>query len=222
MGGDRKVFDVMDVLVIKLHKTQAIIRPKFYKRVEGRRFLSLNFYQSRGIYNLMTVKLGRQTRDQRIGRKFSKVLKATVDELRTQRDTEFPKSVITASKSAAKFRGGTVPKAKNLKIQALGMNETLTVNMPAYGDDIGPRQINCLMPQGRKNRHNEMLIALESAEMEYLAKLVVHFNQLAGNEADSTDDRGDDDQPNTETPLKCQTSILSFMSPTTPTTPNTL
>ena len=72
-----------------------LIRSAFLKVVDETKFVELDFYQSRGVYNIMTSRLPSISNSVQSGRAYGKLLAKVVGDIRAHRDAAFQMLVKT-------------------------------------------------------------------------------------------------------------------------------
>ena len=229
------VWKVEDAVTIKnaCLGLDVTIHPPFIKAINDSRFILLDFYQSRGVYRLLTSRLPPQQ-----GRHYAQLLAKVVKDLRRGRDRAFVASVRTAAPiniRRSKFRG-IKPRCRSLKAVAMGKGEVVQVKMNAIDGEFDDNFcLSFSVCFERNNRHTELWVDACTSTWNYLSKLVAHEYRESLEGEDEA--RAPIDSPNTATapiattpaaaahsskrqspgdvkcasPAKRQTTLLSFM-----------
>ena len=160
-----------------------VIRAPFLKVVEdddGRinRFVLLDFYQSRGIYALMSCRLPPEAK---AGRKYSKLLAIVVGGIRRKRDEQFRESVKNAAPvdirtSSSTFKGpkSVLPRDRALKAIAFSKSDAVDVALGELSKESDGRIIKCLLPLHRKNGQTELWVSAEASTWDVLSKIALY------------------------------------------------
>jgi len=171
-------FEETVVITNKSLGLRATIPPQFRKVVTEITFTKLDYWQSRGIYSILTCKLPKQKSHSKAD---GDAQKSTINgkiisvctKLRKARDDAFRKSVMAkCTKPGMKFSGAVKPRNKQLNIIAIQHHDTITVDMPAVDDATGPCSILCVCNDDRKNRYSELWVELTPAVCAYLSASV--------------------------------------------------
>ena len=132
--------------------------------------MNLDFYQSRGIYKVMTCRLSDCKKSRR---QFSNVLASVCKELRDKRDVAFRDSVMAEAadklQTSAKFTRCVVPKHRGLRILAALHSDIIDVrlpNMPGCSDETVLSFIACAI---RDNHNSELYVEMTSASLAYVS-----------------------------------------------------
>ena len=189
------VFEVMTTMKINnpCLGLDVTIHPCFIKLMDdGSRFVSLDFYRSRGVYALLSSRLPRKA-----GRHYGKVLAKVVGDLKRQRDAAFRQSLLAdagapAHVKRARCRGPLSVKPRNrvLMAIAMGKSEVLQIEVDAFIHEFEGYCLSCFVCMERHNGNTEMWVDAQSSTWNYLSKLVAHEyrNSLQGEgEAHATD-----------------------------------
>ena len=156
------------------------IHPSFIKLMDDdSRFVSLDFYRSRGVYTLLSSRLPQEPPG---GRKYSKLIANVVGALKRKRDHAFRQSVITdapLSREAsfhAKDRGSksVMPRNRALKAIAMSKSDVVQFEVDAFDDEFDGYRVSCVVPLERHNGNTELWIDAQSKTWNYLSKLVAH------------------------------------------------
>ena len=190
----------------------ATIQPAFIKLMDdGSRFVSLDFYQSRGGYSLLTSRLPPKP-----GRHYGKLVAKVVGKLKRLRDDAFRKSLLADAPvhlNCAKCRGPSsiTPKNRELNAIALSKNDVVEVEMDAIEDEFEGYCLSCAVCLERHNGNTELWVDAQSSMWYYMSRLVAHEYR------NSPEGKGEAhapvDSPNTATAPIAETPIATGHSP---------
>ena len=173
--------DVFEVASsIRVHNpclnVDVIIHAAFIKEVEDEcRFVLLDFYQSRGVYSLLSSRLPQVAGK----RAHAKILAKVVADLRRKRDEVFRKSVQADVPDGANARFGrgvasVAPKNRRVKVVALSKRDGVSVEMEAFTEEFDGFHLSCIVPFERQNGNSELWVDSQGSTWNYLSKLVAH------------------------------------------------
>ena len=153
------------------------IHPPFLKELESEgRFVSLDFYQSRGVYSLLSSRLPKEPQAKR---SYAKVLAKVVGMLKRTRDDAFRAGIASsaaADSKGMKFRGpySVRPSTKDrgLKTMAMAQSDVVQCDMPPLDGETDGFRLSCVVPLDRHNQNTEMLVDASSSTWDFLSKLV--------------------------------------------------
>ena len=175
------VFQDSMTIINNKAKLHATITAKFLCTIDGNRFIHMDQYQSRGVYNLMTCKI-----DVEDGSKpktvsatsfatRKKVVRDFCNDLRAKRDRAFRDAVLQHGPDPnLKFVGVVVPKNKRLKISVLQHDSTIDVVMEAIDGVAEECSIKCKAPSSRNNGNSELWICVDGRAFDYIANVVAN------------------------------------------------
>ena len=189
---DQRGFLFQDAMVVKNHELglKVQIQPRFLKIVDGARFVNLDVYKSRGISQMMTCRLPKIIFTERRGPNALQAAQRVLNEMRQRRDLTFREEVQSAAgNDGSKFVGCIVPKSKRLRVHAMAHAETIVFIMPGIPNVVEPCSCTCLRNTSkRQNRHSQLLVEIDSAILEYIAKSVAHNFEVERNTDVEIDD----------------------------------
>ena len=152
------------------------IHDPFVKEVEGdRRFVSLDFYQSRGVYALLSSRLPKKSVARR---PYAKVLAKVVAKLKRKRDVAFRAGIQgdAPESKEVKFAGrySVLPKTSDRTLRAMAMarSDVVECDMPPLEGESDRFRLACLVPLGRRNQNTELFVDAKSTTWDFLTKLV--------------------------------------------------
>ena len=154
------------------------------KKLNGKTFIQLDFYQCRGIANIMMSRTGLSKKE--ISRRatntpMAKFCKA----LRHRRDAVFKNTVLGKAEKKDNSRWTVKPK-KNREMRAIASQlDIIQVEMPHVPSIAEPCTITCLCSDERANRHSKLWVENMESMWRYIAKVVAHEYATTNN--------GDDD-----------------------------
>ena len=165
------------------------IQEKFLKRVEDVEYLNFDFYQSRGVYNLMTCRASTD-----IPRRSTvAILRQVCNELRDNRDEAFRKSLMCGSVQASKF-DKHLPRNKRMRAAAFARNDSISFKLPAVGDDINEVTCTSLTQVTRTNGNNVLWACIDDfGAIDYISKVVAYRTQQTLNSIEGSIDTTDGD-----------------------------
>ena len=165
-------FEVQVALKIDNPKlgVSATIQPEFVKEREDRKFVLLDFYQSRGVYTLLCSRLPSMPSN---GRPYAKLLSQVLGNLKSQRDEAWRESLCSDGSKVSFYKNRSVvmPKRRHHQAIALAKSEIFEFEVEAIPGMCDGR-LACIMPLQRKNRHSELWVAADSWNV--LSKVVAH------------------------------------------------
>ena len=156
------------------------IHPSFIKEMsDDSRFVSLDFYRSRGIYALLSSRLPQQQAAAHGGRQYAKLLAKVVGDLKRKRDKAFRQSVMASAPQGVLPKVGrgdksVLPRNRRLKAIALSAPEVVHCEMDAFEDEFDGYRLACVVPLERQNGNTELWVDSQGSTWNYLSKLVAH------------------------------------------------
>ena len=162
----------------KALKLCAHIKPQFIKKVGGDNYVSIDFYNSRGVYNILSC---RSTRTGTQQRSLSKVMATLTKQIRKREDEQFRKMVVQNQDAEIEGRPivfskdrGIVPRHKRGRALAFALdivNFTLP-EVPGVLDEVNCKSY--LIEIKRKNRNRPLWLNLSPKVIDYISKWVEH------------------------------------------------
>lgn len=154
-----------------------VIHPVFMKQLDDTYFVSLRFWNSRGIENLLTCRL-----PPRPQRHYNKLLANVLSKLKKARDESFRQLILEQmpdTKNRLFYRNsGVKPRTRAGQAAALASTGVIDVEVPAFAPEFeGFRLSCCLDSVERLNGNSEMWVASQNATWNYLSKLVLHEHE---------------------------------------------
>ena len=149
----------------------AHISSAFLKVVDETKFVELDFYQSRGVYKIMTSRLPSIPSSVQGGRAYGKLLAKVVGDIRALRDAAFRMLVKTDPTLANISYGKSVtrPRNKRLRVAVLKQSEVVNITMKV---DTSIINLACLVPQSRVNRYTELWVEADGRSLDQLSRIV--------------------------------------------------
>ena len=148
-----------------------LIRSAFLKVVDETKFVELDFYQSRGVYNIMTSRLPSISYSVQGRRAYGKLLAKVVVDIRAQRDAAF-RMLVKADPTLPNvlWRGSaTRPRNKRLLVAAMKQSEVVNITMKV---DTSIIKLACIVPQNRTNRYNELWVEADGRSLDHVSRIV--------------------------------------------------
>lgn len=166
-------FQVATALVINNPhlKLTATIHPQFTKESGDKMYVSMDFYQSRGLHAVLTSRLPVDTSSVR---PYTTILTHVMHCLRRARDETFRKTVVSdVGDDGVHYRRKDsimAPKNKRLKLAATVATDEITVKLSSASG--AESSLTFLMPSSRKNRNNELWVEATNDAFDMMARLV--------------------------------------------------
>ena len=178
-AGREDVFEVGTSLRIynSALNVDVTIHSPFIKELQGdSRFVSLDFYQSRGVYSLLSSRLPKKPQAKR---PYAKVLAKVVGKLKRKRDDAFraeSASNADADPKLLKYRGPhsvrPLNRDRGLKAVVMAQSDVVQCDMPPLDGESDGFRLSCMVPLDRHNKNNEMFVDASSSTLDFLSKLV--------------------------------------------------
>ena len=152
-----------------------VIHPSFMKQLDDDTyFVSLRFWNSRGIENLLTCRL-----PPRPQRHYNKLLANVLSKLKKARDESFRQLVELQSPDSNivfhRKAGGVKPRTRAGQAAALSITGVIDVEVPAFAPEFEGFRLSCCFESlDRSNRNSDIWVASQSTTWNYLSKLVLH------------------------------------------------
>ena len=169
---------------LNLHCT---IHPAFIKVEDDRRFVLLDFYQSRGIYQILVSRLPPQPH-----RHYFRLLAKVVAELKKARDLAFRKSVLGQSGKVIKHMtsgpNSIKPRSNDLLTIATELTGVFSFTVPPSVDEFDGFCLDCYLSSlDRRNGNSELWVDDQASTWNYLTKLVKHTHSIQSLETENNE-----------------------------------
>ena len=130
-------------------KLNVKLSPKFVKELDAHTFFLCDFYQSRGVYSILTCRLDEAPSK---GPRCYTDLQSVAKDIRQLRDSAHQLKVKSSQLTTnARFDGDrVVPRQPELRSQWLAQDEIIEVLMPAIGDQPG-YNLKCIARSASRN-----------------------------------------------------------------------
>ena len=159
------------------------IHSPFIKELEGNsHFVSLDFYQSRGVYALLSSRLPKKALAKR---PYTKVLAKVVGKLKRKRDDAFREAIQanapanTRIKFAGDYSVRPITKDRGVKAMAMSQSDVVQCDMPPLDGESDGFRLSCVVPLGRHNANSEIYVDAQSSTWDFLSKLVAQEYRAA-------------------------------------------
>ena len=175
------------------------IMAKFLKKVDDREFILLDFYKSRGVYNMMSCRVLLADKTINKGSRSSnmyRTLKTVCKKIRGLRDAAIKRTIhsndVKKPRSSELRRPHSImPVLAKHRATALALDDCITFDLPAVPDVADQATCTATVELNRKNQNNQLWVAAESQVFDYISKIVLHEWQTHGDRTDTHDDEVD-------------------------------